>query len=418
MGRLLNEQEIVEKNTKRYMENSTGEYSRFLDGATPSFVTYYRKNVLKSTTDLGLENAEKILGTNSPIKYDKIENFAIFGIDTIQLNLNREDFGAQTSYESEGIVLPNTIKPLPDDYFSINILGDEFLFKITNVYNDKIQGKFFYKVEFSLSKILDDKDDIIENLDETFSFILTNVGTDHKAVIPKKDKLSLDYLNQVYNKLYDFYMNHYFNSRFNIFTMNFYNNDTGKEIKIYNQSMYNFIINNKIMKKDRHFMDSVYVNDVLKKDTTFYSMYRHTIYHAMETQDHSNLISDHVNMLDIALGYTQFRHYPKQFYNMVFMPDNTSHNEILQIFDIDFFNKIRNNSLYDEQDLNFEEKDYKFFYNTIIRYINNELEMNTEFIDEVNNYDFFPDLKNYVFIPLIMFILKNFKNRLLEELKL
>lgn len=199
MGRLLNEQEIVRKNVEAFVERSTSEYSRFLDGATPSFTTYYRKNILKTTVDLGLENAEKIMDSNSSVTFDKIENLPIYGIDPFSLNVEKTEKGADTSISGEGIVVPSTIKPLPDDYFSIDYVGKKYLFKVTEVQPDRIQGKKFYKITYNFDKIVDGEEDILAQIKENYICILTNIGTDNKALLPKNDYLNLQYLDKVYD---------------------------------------------------------------------------------------------------------------------------------------------------------------------------------------------------------------------------
>ena len=144
MGKLLNENEIIEKHITRYTERAASEYTKWLE-TKPNFVTFYHRYQLGSTYDKGLENVEGVIGLNSPNKYDKIEKFPIWGLNELSYDLSKEDTGMSTSYEGEAIIIPNTISPLPDDFFTINYIGKVYIFKINNVVNDAIKSKPFYK---------------------------------------------------------------------------------------------------------------------------------------------------------------------------------------------------------------------------------------------------------------------------------
>ena len=142
MGRLVREEEIIKKNVQSYLEQTTSELTKYLEG-NPTFVTFYTKNTLASTQDVGLESVQELVGSESPIKYNKIENFTLYGLDTLTVDMDNTDFGIDSNVEGDAVIIPNTIKPLTDDYFIINYNGNDFLFKVSRVTVDKINGKKF-----------------------------------------------------------------------------------------------------------------------------------------------------------------------------------------------------------------------------------------------------------------------------------
>jgi len=111
MARLV-EQKIIHENILRHLQNTYSYQSKRLQG-TPIFVTYYNKNVSASEQDQPLETVKDLLGYESPIKYNKINDFPLYlaseSNPTIDID---EAFGLNTESTGEAVILPNTIKPL------------------------------------------------------------------------------------------------------------------------------------------------------------------------------------------------------------------------------------------------------------------------------------------------------------------
>lgn len=144
MGQILQDKVFLNANIFQFEKRLESQYTIFLD-KIPTFVTYYHISVNNSMTDSGFLNVDEIVGNDSPIKFQKIDDFPIYGIEAIQLDLSDEDEGLNSSYESEGIILPNTIKPLPNDYFTITYLSKEYIFMVNNIDYDTIKSNNFDK---------------------------------------------------------------------------------------------------------------------------------------------------------------------------------------------------------------------------------------------------------------------------------
>ena len=75
-----------------------------------TIVTYYNINKAKSTLDEGLKIEYSRLGKDSPLRFNRIHNFFIYGLERISTQLESGDFGIVASdIEGEAIILPNTI---------------------------------------------------------------------------------------------------------------------------------------------------------------------------------------------------------------------------------------------------------------------------------------------------------------------
>ena len=136
--------EFVNQNVALLRDRQSSMYSIFLE-SKPTFTTYYHVNKIRSRTDKGLKMPEKLNGALSPIRYNKLLNFPLYGIEQIQLQLEEEDEGLTSDYSGEAIILPNTIHPTPDDYFIINYLEKKYMFRITNYAYDTIKSNNYYK---------------------------------------------------------------------------------------------------------------------------------------------------------------------------------------------------------------------------------------------------------------------------------
>ena len=99
---------MVEKNIFKYEERLKSPIRRFSD---KSFVpvTYYHIRGSASTTDVGYGDVEEILGKESPIKFEKIDNLPLYGLDQMVLQLNTEDQGLDSTFESDAIIMSKNL---------------------------------------------------------------------------------------------------------------------------------------------------------------------------------------------------------------------------------------------------------------------------------------------------------------------
>ena len=86
----INEQKMIEENIFLHEQRLKSPLRRFIDKSfTPAI--YYHINTAKSTVDRGWQDVSEILGQNSPFQYMKIENFPLYEMDQIVLQLNNDD---------------------------------------------------------------------------------------------------------------------------------------------------------------------------------------------------------------------------------------------------------------------------------------------------------------------------------------
>lgn len=223
MGKILNVEHVgyIESTIDIYSKNKIGQYSKFLN-STPTFVTYYHRNMVRSRQDVGTGGIESELGPRSPIRFNKILNFPIYNIP----QLNPQNVYDETGYDIEldindAVILPNTIKPCEGDYFIVKLPGTkEYLFRVNNFDYNTIQSNDFYKISADVKDIgtgLEAKR-MTNQVVETFLTVFDNIGTEDRCFLRQTDVDYINSLADLYHKLRDYYTNAFYVKNLNSFT--------------------------------------------------------------------------------------------------------------------------------------------------------------------------------------------------------
>lgn len=216
MAMIINEEQMVEQNVFKFEDRLNSPIVRLLD-QSPTFVTYYHINVNETTSDEGYGDAEAIIGNRSPIRFQKIERFPIYGLDQIVLQLQDTEAGLDTSYEGEATILPNTIKPLPNDYFVIGYLHDDYIFRIIEVSFDNIRADNFYKIQFKIDANDSEKvQQLNSQVYDKYTCILENIGSENQCIIQQDYIEKLNQIDALYSDMASLYVSIFYNERHNV----------------------------------------------------------------------------------------------------------------------------------------------------------------------------------------------------------
>lgn len=278
MAYLLNEQNYIENNIFKYEDRINSPLNRFLEKA-PTFVTYYHVNYQESTVDEGFKDIESILSTRSPLRFQKIENFPLYGIEQIQLQLNETDQGLDTNFESNAVILPNSIKPFPNDFFKINHIKGDFLFRVTEIQYDNLRPDNFYQINFKFEYLDDAMTNQIENqVHEKFTCILDNIGTENTCIISNEDLERLQAVDALYSDMIDTYMHIYYSKRYNCFL-----GELPNGYKLFDPLQSVFFNKNKLLVKKKNYSTIVLSEGFL--DNKRQIKYEKSIYRFFERRD-------------------------------------------------------------------------------------------------------------------------------------
>lgn len=244
MPTLINERKMIEKNTLLYEQRLKSPIRRFVDKTfTP--VRYWHINGNKTTVDRGYQDIAEVLGNNSPVRFQLIDGLPIYGLETIILQLQDQDQGLDTSFESEGTVMEGTIRPLENDFFMIPILRDAYVFRITGVEYDNIASTQSYKIMFTLEYIDESYVKCLNDQTQSeFTCVIENIGSEDRCIIEKSDSELLAKIDAMYDEITKLYMTFYYNERYNCFLGDFINGQ-----KLYDPFLTKFITDHRLFSK-------------------------------------------------------------------------------------------------------------------------------------------------------------------------
>lgn len=369
MGKII--KEVLNENIKKF-DKALEAYSDFLQGV-PTFTTYYNKDIINSDQDSQLETVTEIIGIESPIKYRKIIDCAIYGIEDIRLALEDGDFGLSSGGGGTGIIPPGSIKPLPNDYFFINYMGEEYRYKVTDVEVSKANGTRFYQITFELSSPdINMEEQVSETVVQQSKFD----GLSNKTILLEADFTLLTDLRECAKELINYYITQYTN---NYFKLPMYNNT-------YDNCLTQFIYNNKLLQQDN--LRGIFFIPAFSNSPLNMSIYNGTLFRALEVREIKTFVSSKFFFNENVKG-TQFEY---------------ARNNIL-IYDYTFPNKSLIKENLKEDIISNSSNDT--ITNIIILYFNEDDEIiKNTIIDCCRRLDPMDAELNYHLIPILLFILK------------
>ena len=126
---------MIDDTLFNYEKRFHSPLSRFID-KSPTFTTYFHIADDATTTDAGFNDVDDYVGSRSPIRYRRIENFPLYGLDQILLQIEDTEQGLDRNYEGEATLINSTITPSQNDFFMIPSLHDFFIFKVIMLITD------------------------------------------------------------------------------------------------------------------------------------------------------------------------------------------------------------------------------------------------------------------------------------------
>ena len=386
MGKILDAKQFMNDNIFNYEQRLESQYTIFLD-KNPTFVTYYHICNATSITDSGFLNVERIIDENSPVQFQRINDFPIYGIETIKLDLSDEEQGLTSSYEGEGIILPNTIKPYPNDCFTISYLDRNYLFMISSVNYDTIKSNNFYNISFFVKTLNPgDAAQINKQLQDQFTCIFENIGTDDKCILKVDEYEKIVELESIYDNLVEKYLGLFYNSKFN--SLLFADSDN---TLLYDKYLTKFVMDNKLFNRcDRY--DTLYFNNE-DNSRTFEIAYNFSIYKTIEENDIKGLKPVRFLRVPITDAQSIFKFYNASYVKSVQLIDTGTEMYLPDCI----IGSIQINHIDDSMDI---------FDKLLIKYFNDGIDSIYNIgVEELYNYKMRYTLKEFFMIPIALYII-------------
>ena len=372
----------------------------------PTIVTYYNINHNASTLDKGSSTLYDDIGQNSSLRFNKIENFHLYGIEKINVNLDVGEYGLESPIEGEALILPNTIVPVPGDMFIINhVIDKPYLFMVTGIGIDTLYtGANFYKISYKLTRTDMDALTSLETVQtiKRFTYKAGNVGTTLTPLIESNQAELIDKIEDNIDTLLNYYMNLFYKNSVQNFILEY------QHMYLYDPYLIEFMIRNKLFALSGnnyfHVEQAVYIGD------TFALEYDHSIFKDIEIKKSNMRLNsvypvpvDDPNSLLVDRLETYYKLSNKVMYKDYDNPINW--------LDMDLLDRVINNELYDE--------DSNLYYrNLLILYMNNkEFDITDKIMNSIMDIEFNYTKELFYMIPILVFILKSYVNKQQEARK-
>jgi len=424
MGTLLKKtnkrKELLEHHIDTFVKRSNLMYTPLFEGS-PTFVTYYSIDNINTTVDQNLEGVIENLGEESPIQYQKIEDFVLYGMDPSNLALEISEMGARSTYEGEATILPNTVIPKPNDYFILNYDKSKYVFQLTAVTPDKLHNYKFYKIEYKLRT--NTVEEIEKQVQNEYVTLYDSLGTNNKVIVEKSNAIILKELDIVIRELQSKYIKLFYLKKFEVLAVR--GSGLFEDSHLYSSHIVKFVRDNALLKIKDPYFESIFITDPLELETDFdfSKEYDESIYNSIMQMN--KYIVNKISFMQTRIDDVRFpaNNFYEQFYDTVLFDENfIAADELFKIVNLspDFRNKILNYELY--------EDNLEYFYeNLIILFLNKELIFNMELIKKIEDYNIylktFTDnksfqykaLKGFFYVPIMLYLLVLYSKNLLES---
>ena len=368
-----------------------------LNDKKPSIVTYYNINKEKSSLDPGSKLSYDNIGSESPIRFNKISDFILYGFNRIELNTENDEFGLEAEKISgDCYILPNTITPTEGDYFEVEHITDStWLFIVTDVQQDTLKnGSNVYKIQYKLEYV--DHDRLQQQIVDDFKMIEKREGTNIVKIVEQTKFEKAKKIDEVAVMLKTYFNNLFYNNKVQTFI---YTDLT--EWRIYDPYMIEFLIRNKIL--DNGNDSFVYVCHQLDTVATFSMDYDRTIFRIIEKKAVDKVLSSEytIQLEEIKSYGTTFASRFETYFKAKYIKPPVGYRAQI-IDDKLIFRIIENELVEDEKDLN---NPSPLWQNIIIKYFNGGKYTEDE-IKSVEELHYSNSMEAFYIIPILIFCLE------------
>lgn len=299
MATVLPDSKNFANTEKAFLKQSLEDYSSYLN-SLPLLVEYYSKDHFNSTFDENLGTVQEILGPDSPVKFNKIQNFPLYKASILEgTEDDSEEVGTEGDVQGTAIVPPQQVYPRVDDLFIIKFYGKETVFRVSSVKRSNIKGKSFYEISYYLYSTLGDGGNIDNQVKKEYK-VVGSPSSVTKSAILAVDKAEIcerlqNKIELLINRMKAFYSDEGEAYLFDL--------GTGK-IR-WDECVHAFIAKNGLFDRSIAYRNEVILRSLDPLDNgDFYDQYSSSIYFALEQGNYS-LIDDSFSGVSEWACYTE-----------------------------------------------------------------------------------------------------------------
>lgn len=214
---IFDEKTMINGNVFKYEQRLQSHMNKYI-GSGAILTTYFSLVENATTVDRGTQTIDQLFGKKSPLRFNQINDFPIHEFGQTNPENTDEQQIEDINVDGDAIILPQTIVPKQDDFFIINHLKMNAIFRVTAVSYDSMKKEGFYKIHYTLHStseetILNLKNQVLE----TYHCELNAVGSDINPIIREDDFVKIGQVQQMVNQMISSYRALFYNERHNCF---------------------------------------------------------------------------------------------------------------------------------------------------------------------------------------------------------
>lgn len=370
----------------------------------PTFVTYYHISEDDTMTDVGFNDVESIVGKRSPVRYKRIKDFPISGLEQILLQIEDNDYGLDTTFSGEGTINPGTLKPLQNDFFKIPYLKGFYLFRVTEVNYDVLISNTYYKIVYQLESIEEERYNQIDNqLVGTFNCIMDNIGTDQHAIIEEEYVNLLSKIHDIYNDIVDTMISVFYDETHNVLIYN-------DGLKLFYDPLATEFINKHGLLNDRNKIKTYMLSDQFK-DSLRKIKYEKSVYRFIERKNLDGMNNFGFYMMPLIAKESSFYQWGVNNVYYIDIPINNCAGNVLdltKLFSDEFVITIAENK---------EITTQSSYAKLIATYLLNDELSITDIPLDLNQYmiNMCMTMEVFLLTPIILYIIRDIEDRFLKK---
>lgn len=351
--------------------------------------TYYNINTTKTTLDEATRANYSELGENSPIRFNKVNNFLLYGVTKIDFSYDVSDIGLEADpITGEAVILPNTIVPYPGDYFLLTQISKPYLFKVTSVNQNLLDDEsIMYKINYTL--MYTKTTPIDTQVVKEFKTIAGNIGTNFACIIESDEYSLIESIEAYTQKLKEYFYMIFYDVKIQSFSYRLTDNS-----KVYDPYLIEFLKRNKILKGlDKY----VNVSQQMYLDNLFGVIYDRTIFSALETKKYKPKKTVHTGVAllcnqSLSLLYA----YMEDYYYI----DYRNVQDMRMLYAMRIFGDIDIDKV-----ISCGCDTSNILINIISKYFN-DIDISLEELEDLKDIDYFENYELYYCIPMVIYCLE------------
>jgi len=377
----------------------------------PTKVTYYNLNTKLTTLDEGRRDAYDQLGPKSPMRYNRIKDFILYGLPRFQVDLSLEEDGVQSAeLGGTGVILPKTIIPHVDDYFTIDYIKKPYLFRVTSQTIDSIEhdaGVNFYRIQAVLDNTRQDFLKALNGRQLAYKYVfkIDRVGTNMSPVLTEEEDAAIGRLQQVYETLRARYVELFWRSNVQTFICAYLDG-----MYLYDPYLVEFMVRNGLFDSDDE-LKYLYVDQAVHHSSTFQIEYDHTIFRSFERRS-PKLPNNSMYPVPVHDPNSMLVDRMEDYVELSNHLIHSNQKPINQL-NLNLFDHIVEDTPFDEEDTS----NHVLYWNMLVGWINDgdDYEVTAAQLDSLEklSYRYSKDL--FYEIPLLMFVLQSYMAKLAGE---